>query len=205
MREILAFFIKTSQQFLSADLQKFIPEDIAALEHPSVKGSFNRTPPSSQWKILCRSQPGPELIGTEFDRIIEFVKIIIRISWIFQRNHFIVLLEFFGTDSGDQFQFNLAISNIAGGELVYNLNGASGQTIRVLSMKYGTDLFAEYPHTIAAINQYFTNYTLTETSTTDPGTLSGLLVGKNVLLIPCLLYTSPSPRDRTRSRMPSSA
>lgn len=85
---------------------------------------------------------------------------------------------------GDQVQFNLAISNIAGGELVYNLNGASGQTIRVLSMKYGTDLFAEYPHTIAAINQYFTNYTLTETSTTDPGTLSGLLVGKNVLLIP---------------------
>ena len=25
------------------------------------------------------------------------------------------------------------------------------------------------------------------------------------LSIPCLLYTSPSPRDRTRSRMPSSA
>ena len=27
--------------------------------------------------------------------------------------------------------------------------------------------------------------------------------GENTL--PCLLYTSPSPRDRTRSRMPSSA
>ena len=27
----------------------------------------------------------------------------------------------------------------------------------------------------------------------------------NTLGIPCLLYTSPSPRDRTRSRMPSSA
>ena len=26
-----------------------------------------------------------------------------------------------------------------------------------------------------------------------------------VYLIACLLYTSPSPRDRTRSRMPSSA
>ena len=26
-----------------------------------------------------------------------------------------------------------------------------------------------------------------------------------LLLVPCLLYTSPSPRDRTRSRMPSSA
>ena len=29
------------------------------------------------------------------------------------------------------------------------------------------------------------------------------LMGENVQL--CLLYTSPSPRDRTRSRMPSSA
>ena len=28
---------------------------------------------------------------------------------------------------------------------------------------------------------------------------------QNLLLISCLLYTSPSPRDRTRSRMPSSA
>ena len=28
---------------------------------------------------------------------------------------------------------------------------------------------------------------------------------RNFLLYLCLLYTSPSPRDRTRSRMPSSA
>ena len=28
---------------------------------------------------------------------------------------------------------------------------------------------------------------------------------KNINLQTCLLYTSPSPRDRTRSRMPSSA
>ena len=33
-------------------------------------------------------------------------------------------------------------------------------------------------------------------------TLPGFLVG---LHYACLLYTSPSPRDRTRSRMPSSA
>ena len=32
---------------------------------------------------------------------------------------------------------------------------------------------------------------------------SGFLACHNLLL--CLLYTSPSPRDRTRSRMPSSA
>ena len=29
--------------------------------------------------------------------------------------------------------------------------------------------------------------------------------GRNILLKNCLLYTSPSPRDRTRTRMPSSA
>ena len=33
----------------------------------------------------------------------------------------------------------------------------------------------------------------------------GYTVGQVVVLISCLLYTSPSPRDRTRSRMPSSA
>ena len=32
-----------------------------------------------------------------------------------------------------------------------------------------------------------------------------LLVGRLDGVIACLLYTSPSPRDRTRSRMPSSA
>ena len=31
------------------------------------------------------------------------------------------------------------------------------------------------------------------------------LVIKQILDVICLLYTSPSPRDRTRSRMPSSA
>ena len=31
------------------------------------------------------------------------------------------------------------------------------------------------------------------------------LGASSVVTIPCLLYTSPSPRDRTRSRMPSSA
>ena len=30
-------------------------------------------------------------------------------------------------------------------------------------------------------------------------------IGTNIVVDACLLYTSPSPRDRTRSRMPSSA
>ena len=33
----------------------------------------------------------------------------------------------------------------------------------------------------------------------------GVGLSANQIGIPCLLYTSPSPRDRTRSRMPSSA
>ena len=38
----------------------------------------------------------------------------------------------------------------------------------------------------------------TQTFATDNGSVAALLIA-------CLLYTSPSPRDRTRSRMPSSA
>ena len=36
-------------------------------------------------------------------------------------------------------------------------------------------------------------------------TLNIIVVTMSFALLPCLLYTSPSPRDRTRSRMPSSA
>ena len=40
--------------------------------------------------------------------------------------------------------------------------------------------------------------------TIPTGAISGL-IGPNGAGKTCLLYTSPSPRDRTRSRMPSSA
>ncbi|MBP6335078.1 MAG: PKD domain-containing protein, partial [Bacteroidia bacterium] len=85
---------------------------------------------------------------------------------------------------GDTVTFNLGVSNIGGGQLVYSTDGSTTTAVRVLAMTYGTDLFSEFPATIAAINQYFTNYTLTTTATTSPGTLQGLLTGKNVLLIP---------------------
>ena len=35
--------------------------------------------------------------------------------------------------------------------------------------------------------------------------LTGVASTDNIITSTCLLYTSPSPRDRTRSRMPSSA
>ena len=40
---------------------------------------------------------------------------------------------------------------------------------------------------------------------TDEAILKALKVAGGRALITCLLYTSPSPRDRQRSRMPSSA
>ena len=44
---------------------------------------------------------------------------------------------------------------------------------------------------------------------TEPGSefsmWEGSIVGKNLEFEDCLLYTSPSPRDRQKSRMPSSA
>ncbi len=85
---------------------------------------------------------------------------------------------------GDSVAFPLDISNIAGGELVYTVDGSNVGDIKVLAMTYGADLFAEYPSMINAINQYFTAYTLTTTATTNPGTLNSLLIGQNVLLIP---------------------
>ena len=44
------------------------------------------------------------------------------------------------------------------------------------------------------------NYTLQFADGTGSGANSGANIARS-----CLLYTSPSPRDRTRSRMPSSA
>ena len=44
-----------------------------------------------------------------------------------------------------------------------------------------------------------------EFDTQMQGMISTTSQGKQAEALTCLLYTSPSPRDRTRSRMPSSA
>jgi len=85
---------------------------------------------------------------------------------------------------GDSAVFSLIVKNLTGGELVFNTDGSSNSSVKMVSMKYGTDLFDEYPKTLAAINSFFTNYTLTETNTNNASVLANLLVGKNVLLIP---------------------
>jgi len=48
-------------------------------------------------------------------------------------------------------------------------------------------------------------YTSALTDTLQAAIFYAQLVGKDAVYHGCLLYTSPSPRDRTRSRMPSSA
>ena len=55
-----------------------------------------------------------------------------------------------------------------------------------------------------------TNYTTfglicQEVERVDSALRSFIAVSSGLVMYPCLLYTSPSPRDRTRSRMPSSA
>ncbi len=85
---------------------------------------------------------------------------------------------------GDSATFNMAVSNIAGGQLLFNTTGSNVGKVKILAMTYGTRQFVEYQNTINSIHVYFNNDTITKTTTSDPSTLYGQLIGKNVLLIP---------------------
>ena len=54
-------------------------------------------------------------------------------------------------------------------------------------------------------NSDLSTLTATDIMSENPRTVAPDTLVVNALSIICLLYTSPSPRDRTRSRMPSSA
>ena len=60
-----------------------------------------------------------------------------------------------------------------------------------------------YPDIKSVVVRVITNKPVRKT----PYQVKGVFMRQypNEDIIPCLLYTSPSPRDRTRSRMPSSA
>ena len=62
---------------------------------------------------------------------------------------------------------------------------------------------AQQEESLKKINEELENYTPAAPVETD--TATQLTDEDPTINIPCLLYTSPSPRDRTRSRMPSSA
>ena len=58
---------------------------------------------------------------------------------------------------------------------------------------------------ILAVNEIITGIDGAQVGTVGRIAASKSRISKLVMTFPCLLYTSPSPRDRTRSRMPSSA
>src|SRR5665811_727047 len=79
-----------------------------------------------------------------------------------------------------------------------------------LLLIFGVVVFPAYELVKAAFSHYsITGLRLGDAGTTnfknvlnDPSLITVLT---NTVIWVCLLYTSPSPRDRTRSRMPSSA
>ncbi|OFX22987.1 MAG: hypothetical protein A2033_13230 [Bacteroidetes bacterium GWA2_31_9] len=85
----------------------------------------------------------------------------------------------------DSITVPLTVTNSGVGELIVNIeNAGNASELNILAMTYGVDLYGEYPNTISAINQYFTNYILTETSTISASVLQSALIGKDVLLVP---------------------
>jgi subtilisin family serine protease len=62
-------------------------------------------------------------------------------------------------------------------------SASSAAALRILSWTGYVDLLREYPNTFAALRQFFTDFTLTETSTTTPAVLQTLLNAADVFLI----------------------
>ncbi|MCX6291246.1 MAG: PKD domain-containing protein, partial [Bacteroidetes bacterium] len=85
---------------------------------------------------------------------------------------------------GSTVTVNLTVYNSGSGDLVYSTSGNNAGPVKILSFTYGSDTTEEYPHTLTAINQYFTNYTLTRYSGTNASQLQAALSGKDVLLFP---------------------
>lgn len=86
---------------------------------------------------------------------------------------------------GDMETYPVVIYNSGLSDLSAAVSGTpiGGGQLKVLALTYGTDLFEEYPQTIAAINAYFTDYSLTTVNTTSGTVLTDSLVGKNVFLM----------------------
>ncbi len=90
-------------------------------------------------------------------------------------------------EQGDSTTYSFTITNNGSGDLVYEIEGANliaNKELQVLALLNGADLTQEYPATLQAINNYFTDYQLTEITTTNASELATALQNKDVLLIP---------------------
>ena len=104
------------------------------------------------------------------------------------------------------------VPNFTQGSMTSTTETTSTVTETINSMSYDTG----YQYVITGTNIEHDGNTISAPSSTgNSNTLNGVTstwTGLDLnnkpnftLTTPCLLYTSPSPRDRTRSRMPSSA
>lgn len=88
---------------------------------------------------------------------------------------------------GDSAQYTLNITNNTIATLPIFIEGAtllSEKKMRVTALINDADIDQEYANSIAAINTYFTDYTLTELISYDPITVAAALQDADVLLIP---------------------
>jgi len=87
-------------------------------------------------------------------------------------------------DAGTSTVVPLTLSNSGEGPMDFTVDTlAFINNLEVLFYTYGVDLVGEYPNMITAIETYVTDYSATETNTTDPDELATLLEGKQVFLI----------------------
>ncbi len=93
----------------------------------------------------------------------------------------------------DTVDVNLLISNTNGGQLNWNMNGNNSVTGNEMLVwdRLSSGYPSMYNNTLLALNQHFTNYTMTTTSTIIPSVMQNLLVGKKVLLIPSIYTATP--------------
>jgi PKD repeat protein len=90
-------------------------------------------------------------------------------------------------EAGDSAQYELQIGNNTAADLPIAITGAtllSNKKMHVTALSNGSDIAQEYANTIAAINTYFDNYTLSELNSYDPATVNAALQNTDVLLIP---------------------
>ncbi|MGB1206110.1 MAG: PKD domain-containing protein [Chitinophagales bacterium] len=88
-------------------------------------------------------------------------------------------------DVGTSTNISLNIENNGEGLLHFAIDTSKiAQRLQVLAYTRGTDIANEYANTIAAIDEYFTNYDLDETTTADLNELADLLKNYQVFLVP---------------------
>jgi hypothetical protein len=91
----------------------------------------------------------------------------------------------------DPLRDSLAICNSSSMDTLRYYISAGTSSPNILAWTYNSDTVKEYINTVAAIRTLLPSATITTTSTTDPATLSSLLMSSSVFLIPVQNGTTP--------------